>query len=218
MVRFDERYFEEQYANYEAQNPQRKLRWYASLLRQFISESAPATICDIGCGGAAFIRSLPPLWSRFGIDPAGGVLKKVLKRDTTVPLCCGSLEHLPLKGTFDAVTLFDVLEHVPALDAAAVQLDSLLAPGAVLLFVVPVYDGPLGPIVRLLDHDPTHVHCMSRRWWLNWVHHHFDVQRWYGVGRYYFAHRYYIHLPTRLLRSIAPAIAVVVKKKNLPMP
>jgi len=213
MVTFDERYFEKQYANYDRQNPQRKLLWYRNLLMKYLDKDAPVSIGDVGCGGAGFLSNLPSVWNRYGVDPAGGMLQKVRKRDRSLFLCCGKIEHLPFKGGFDAVTLFDVLEHVPDLDAVAQQLDAQLAPGGILVLVVPVYDGPLGPLVRHLDHDPTHVHRMSRNAWLKWTACHFDLQSWYGIGRYYFARRYYIHLPTRVFRSIAPAIAVVATKR-----
>ena len=60
----------------------------------------------------------------------------------------------------------------------ASHVRSLLRPGGLFVFVVPTYDGPLGPIVHLLDRDPTHIHRTNRKFWLDWAARHFDVQEW----------------------------------------
>jgi hypothetical protein len=82
------------------------------------------------------------------------------------------------------------------------------------VFVVPVYDGPLGPVVRMLDGDPTHVHKESRDFWLDWAGERFVIQEWCGVFRYLLPRGPYINWPTQALRRIAPAIAVVVRNKD----
>ena len=86
-----------------------------------------------------------------------------------------------------------------------------LTPGGIFLFVVPVYDGPMGPIIRTLDRDPTHVHKRSRAWWLELISRKFEVTSWTGIFRYLAGGRFYLHLPTRALRQVAPAIAIVGK-------
>jgi hypothetical protein len=75
-----------------------------------------------------------------------------------------------------------------------------------------VYDGPTGPIIHALDHDPTHVHKRGRDFWLDWTRQHFVLNRWCGIYRYLLPGGYYVHVPTRLLRRATPAIAVVAHK------
>ena len=64
---------------------------------------------------------------------------------------------IPFRGPFHAIVAFDVIEHVPDLDAIAKFVHSELDAHGVFVFVVPVYDGPLGGLVRRLDKDPTHM-------------------------------------------------------------
>jgi hypothetical protein len=87
-----------------------------------------------------------------------------------------------------------------------------LAVGGIFLFVVPVYDGPLGPVVRLLDKDPTHVHQKSRAFWLGWASRRFTVLDWWGLTRYLLPGGLYVNWPSRLARRVSPAIAVVARK------
>ena len=70
-------------------------------------------------------------------------------------------------GDHDVITSFDVLEHVPDLDAALARLRAMLKPGGVLAIAVPVYDTPVGRLAGRLDKDPTHVHKLSRYEWLD---------------------------------------------------
>ncbi len=81
--------------------------------------------------------------------------------------------------------------------------------------VVPVYDGPLGPLVNALDKDTTHVHRRGRRFWLETMAQQgLVVRRWRGAFRYQVGRFAYLHHPTRLLRSIAPAIFVLASSAS----
>src|SRR5207247_1900153 len=104
--------------------------------------------------------------------------------------------------------------HIDDLDALAGEITAHLTDRGIFMFVVPVYDGPLGPLVHALDHDPTHIHKKARRFWLDWANRHFEVVDWWGLVRYLLPIGPYIHWPTRAWRSVAPAIAVVARRKR----
>jgi hypothetical protein len=87
-----------------------------------------------------------------------------------------------------------------------------LRPGGILLIVVPVYDGPLGPLVTLFDRDPSHVLKESRQYWLSCLSRHFEIIEWQGAFRKLLWGTRYMHLPTTSFRQIAPAIAIVARK------
>lgn len=123
---------------------------------------------------------------------------------------------IPFTGPFEAVVSFDVLEHISDLETVASYVRETLIPGGIFVFVVPVYDGPLGWLVNLLDPDPTHIHKQSRKFWLSWVARHFQMEEWCGVFRYLLPHGPYVNWPTRWLRNQAPAIAVVARKPGSP--
>jgi hypothetical protein len=82
------------------------------------------------------------------------------------------------------------------------------------VFVVPVYDGLSGPIIRRLDRDPTHVHKWPRDRWLDWAASHFEVVDWTGILRWLTPLGYYLHVVTRLGKRHTPAILVTCRKRG----
>jgi SAM-dependent methyltransferase len=197
---FDERYFREVYRAYELQNPPHKLRFYRRLVDRTRAGPAVSRVLDVGCAFGAFLDT-----SRYAVGLAS-------QRLPEVGFAVASALEIPFARPFDTIVAFDVLEHVPALDAVRAELRSKLAAGGHLVFVVPVYDGLTGPLIRLLDRDPTHLHKRSRRFWLEWASAGFEVVDWWGIYRYLLPGGCYLHWPTRRLRHFTPAVAVVARR------
>jgi SAM-dependent methyltransferase len=122
--------------------------------------------------------------------------------------------EFPYEGPFDVITAFDVFEHIPLLDATLDWISCNLRPGGGLVFVVPVYDGPTGPLIRFLDRDPSHVHRRSRDFWLVLASGKFGLLDWYGIYRYLVPGGIYLHVVTRRLRRFTPAIACVMQRRQ----
>lgn len=218
LSRFDERYFAEAYRDYGKQNPARKLRYYRKLIASPADgppgKRAERRLLDAGCGPGLFLAACAndPV-QRFGIDPAAAVMRKASPGDPGTRFSCGSITGLPFNNAFDILTAFDVLEHAQDLEAAAQSVRQSLRHKGTFVFVVPVYDGPLGGIVRFLDKDDTHVHKEPRKFWLTWTRAHFEHVVWQGVFRCFFRQKWYLHFPTTIFRRIAPAIAVTATKE-----
>ncbi len=206
---FGAEYYRRNYRNYARQNPARKLGFYRDLAAQALAGIDQPHILDIGCAFGAFLGAVPAAWARHGVDPSAHAIAAARAAYPEIRFTVGSADALPLAGSFDCVTAFDTLEHVEDLDRVSAELKRLLAPGGTLLFVVPVYDGPTGPIIYALDRDPTHVHRRGRDFWIGWASQHFDVTDWQGIYRYLLPGGYYAHVPTRRLRKYTPAIVVV---------
>ncbi|MGH8545241.1 MAG: class I SAM-dependent methyltransferase [Gammaproteobacteria bacterium] len=203
-------YFDVVYRDYERQNPAKKLDHYIDALISF-SPSKETRLLDIGCGLGAFLwraHQRRPDWKLVGtdIDEEGVSARRVRVPSARVVRAAASSQPFPCQS-FNVVTAWDVLEHVQDLEAARTTIRNLLTPGGVVAFVVPVYDGPVGPLVRLLDKDPTHVHKRSRRFWLEWAAEEFEVTAWHGIFRYLVG-RHHIHWTTHRLRTLSPAILV----------
>ncbi len=211
---FEREYFESNYRNYERQNPPWKLRFYRDLTERVAPMDRPPRVLDIGCAFGAFLSALDPRWERYGADVSQFAIDRAKQSVPGATFARADFGDVPFPGPFDVITSFDVIEHVPSLDRVASLVRSKLAPGGHLIFVVPVYDGPTGPIVRLLDQDETHVHRTSRGFWLEWAGRHFTVVDWWGIYRYLLPGGLYAHLPTRRLRQFTPAIAVVARNKS----
>lgn len=204
---FDRAYYEKNYRSYGRQNPPRKMRFYRSLLERHAGRGG--RILDVGCAFGTLLGSLGPEWERFGSDVSAYAIESAKRSLPGVPFRVAGATDPGFSGPFDAITAFDVVEHVPDLDAVAQAVKARLAPRGRFVFVVPVYDGPTGVLVRLLDRDPTHVHKRSRKFWVDWASANFGLLEWQGVVRYLLPGGIYVHAPTRALRAVAPAIAVV---------
>jgi SAM-dependent methyltransferase len=219
-------YFQTVYRNYHRQNPPRKMAFYRELVAKYApgrgvppgpGRPRPA-ILELGCAFGKFLASLDSNWRKFGVDLSEFGVERAREAAPGAGLAVGSCSHVPFKGPFDVVAAFDVIEHVEALDRVGDSVSRTLADGGTFLFVVPVYDGPLGGIVRSLDKDPTHIHKESRRFWLSWAARRFEIREWWGITRYLLPGGVYIHCPSKFLRSVAPAIAVVAQKPLSPGP
>lgn len=209
-----EEYYRQNYRDYDRQNPPYKLAFYQSQLERLVAPSLPRRIHDIGCGPGLFLQRLDGPWSVYGSDINTFAMARAQARmpHGRFALGAGAVERL-FDERFAAVTAFDVLEHVPAIEEAGAGIAAQLLPDGLLLFVVPVYDGLSGPVVRLLDRDPTHVHKRERRFWLEWAARHFTVLEWRGVTRYLLPGGWYLHLPAMALRGHAPAIFVACRAR-----
>jgi SAM-dependent methyltransferase len=203
-------YYQTIYRHYERQNPGYKHAFYRDLILEHAGGSS-ARILDVGCAFGGFVSSMPDAWDRYGIDVSSFAIQRGRAMYPKVQLAAATLDTNPFDGPFDVLTSFDVIEHIQDLENVALHVRSLLRPGGLFVFVVPTYDGPLGPIVHLLDRDPTHIHKTNRKFWLDWAARHFEVEEWTGIFRMLLPSGPYIHWPARPLRSLAPAVLVAVR-------
>lgn len=94
-------------------------------------------IIDIGAGTGEFLEAFEEKnWSKFAIEPSPK-FQSVFK-DKNINL----LENLGAasKNTFDVITLWHSLEHIPNLEETVKQLKSVLKPDGVLFIAVPNYN------------------------------------------------------------------------------
>lgn len=213
--RFGEAYFAANYRDYARQNPRRKLSFYRQVVEAALMPGAPRRIHDMGCGFGLFLASLDDAWERYGSDVSAFALERAKSAcPRGVFQQGGADDRSPFSVPFGVVTAFDVIEHVPDLESVGREVAPQLADGGSFVFVVPVYDGLSGPIIRRMDHDPTHVHKWPREAWLSWASQRFEIVDWLGIVRWLTPGGYYLHVVTRWMRKHTPAILVVCRKRG----
>ena len=213
VLKINNNYYENNYVDYEAQNPERKLRFYREVILRHSPHSNALKVHDIGCAFGLFLGSLPNNWKRSGSDISVDAISEAAVRFPEVSFYHSEAELMPGKERFDVVTALDVFEHIEDLDNALREVWSRLVDGGMFFFVVPVYDGLSGPIIRRLDKDPTHIHKWKRNEWIELVSRKFEIVEWIGIIRYLLPGGYYLHIKSRALKNHTPAIAVICRKK-----
>lgn len=107
------------------------------------------SLLDMGAGTGAFAATMRNLvWNVTGIEPDEGarqLSKKLFHIDLLDFHALGDLHP----RSFDAITLWHVLEHVHALHDYMEKLKSLLRPGGKLFIAVPNYDSVDNTIYKL---------------------------------------------------------------------
>ena len=112
-----------------------------ALLREHRTGGA---LLDVGCGAGAFLSAAAGHFDRaVGVEVDPGLC--ALARSRGLSVINARVEALTVEavGRFDAITLWDVIEHLNDPVAAIDRLLSLLKPGGVLLLDTPSRDGAL---------------------------------------------------------------------------
>lgn len=216
---FGERYFARAYGGNAGSYAERTTpnKWRSML--GFIARHVPvlpSRAVDVGCAEGSFLAYATPRtpgvsWT--GTDVSEYALERARKAAPDAELVASGATDLKLPDArFGLATAFDVLEHVAELPTAVSELARILEPRGYLIVTVPVYDGPLGPVVRALDHDPTHIHKIGRGDWLGGpLADRFELLAWEGAFRYYLGR--YWHFRSAHLRAYSPAIVTAWRRR-----
>lgn len=107
------------------------------------------SILDIGAGIGAFLHVMQGKeWQVTGIEPDLGAREQAEKLFKLELNNTETLEKLP-KGSFDAITLWHVMEHVHDLHSYVKRLKELLKPDGKIFIAVPNYDSKDAGIYKL---------------------------------------------------------------------
>lgn len=98
-------------------------------------------ILEAGCGAGRFIRTVKAIFPHLethGADVSAEAIRRARTYDDGVTYAEGSLSHLPYPDAyFDAVLLFDVLEHVENPCQALNEIARVLRPGGLFHGLIP---------------------------------------------------------------------------------
>lgn len=202
---FEEEYFRDVYkAAYDERNPRYKHRSYLREVKHLVQGGR---LLDVGCAYGAFLKEAVGQFETHGCDISAHAVKIAAERVPAATVFHSDIFGIRPLASYDVITCFDVLEHISDVDRALAHLLSLLKPGGALVATVPVYDTVVGRLVETFDHDPTHVHKISRYQWLDRVAAGgFHQICWKGILRFYLGGPFYLHYCGRVVRRFSPAI------------
>ncbi len=125
-----------------------------------ISEQLPpGRLLDIGCSVGHYLRVARGAgWDAAGLEFSPDT-SEIARRDHGLEVITGTLEDRPYPASsFDLVTLWDVIEHVPDPLRTMGSVHELLKPGGMVAITTPNIDGLFPrssyPIARLIRHWP----------------------------------------------------------------
>lgn len=113
----------------------------ASKCKMIIAETktVKGNLLDVGCGTGAFLNEMKTAgWNITGLEPDETARKNARELFNIDSQPSPELFALPA-GSYDAITMWHVLEHVHQLHEYVEQLKNLLKPGGRLLIAVPNY-------------------------------------------------------------------------------
>lgn len=131
------------YSDYRADAPlyKRTYRDRLTILNRYFdsnkrSDGTPRRVLDIGCAAGYFLSVMQEEgWNVTGLEPSDAIRIQA-EKELGVSNVRGGLLGVDddlIKGTFDLVTFWDVIEHIPDPRAALVRARELLAPGGLLI-------------------------------------------------------------------------------------
>src|SRR3984893_2673737 len=116
-------------------------------------DGAGGRYLDVGCGGGAMARAVGrerPRLCVHGVDLSRGAVAFAARQPEQVSFVVGDAERLPYgHATFDAVSLFDVLEHVDEPERVLAEVARVLRPGGLLHVALPLEAQP-GTVYSLI--------------------------------------------------------------------
>jgi ubiquinone/menaquinone biosynthesis C-methylase UbiE len=109
------------------------LQWKYNIIQKY-SIRKPSSLLDFGCGTGDFLLECQKHQMNVcGVEPAIRARNEAARK--TREIIAPTLTQI--RGTFDAITLWHVLEHVPDLEATLVALKHHLENGGTLFIAVP---------------------------------------------------------------------------------
>ena len=121
----------------EASNREHSARDYVRLVRRY--NQAPRRVLDAGCATGFFVAAAASAgWEAAGIDTSEWAIAEARRRCPRAVFQQGPIEGMGFpEGSFDVITLWDVLEHVSAPAGVLTRLRGWLEPGGHLFVNVP---------------------------------------------------------------------------------
>ncbi|MBI2524622.1 MAG: class I SAM-dependent methyltransferase [Candidatus Rokubacteria bacterium] len=127
---------------------------------------AGGRLVDVGCADGLFLEISAKEWDVRGIEISRFAAESIRAR-LGIPVDVGELPDLSYPdGSFDVVTMWDVLEHVPNPDAYVRSAFRVLRPGGRVYITTGDFDSGMARVLgrkwRLIS-PPFHLHFFSRR-------------------------------------------------------
>lgn len=121
---------------------ERRLRGLEALLPK------EGRVLDVGCAAGSFLRIMQSRgWEVMGLEPSLSMCTRAQATLSNDRILLGGLERLSSNARFDLITLWDVIEHLPAPHQAIAQAVQHLSPRGQLLVLTQNVNSPMARLL-----------------------------------------------------------------------
>ena len=107
------------------------------------------TLLDVGCSSGSFLASLPGTsWRLYGIEMGAASAERARNESGARVFTGDILDASFPNDSFDAITCFDVLEHLPEPRKVLIKIWNWLKPGGIFYTIVPNIDSAEARVFR----------------------------------------------------------------------
>jgi 2-polyprenyl-3-methyl-5-hydroxy-6-metoxy-1,4-benzoquinol methylase len=141
------------------------LRWASKAMNEDLLNGKGRRALDVGCAYGYTSRVLADLgYETFGVDISTYGTKEAKPLSSSQFLVCDAQTSMPFKAeTFDLVTCFDVLEHLPFPEKALVSMFNVCKGTLVCTTPNKKVEKPIRKLMR--DYDETHINTKTSAQW-----------------------------------------------------
>lgn len=125
-------------------------------------------ICDVGCGLGFFLEMCDKAgWSTYGIDISEYAIEEIKKTRKTMAklVVCDIQDGIPFKEEFNAITCFDVVEHLKNPEKVLANIYHKLKPDGILLLTTPNLRSRIWKRISGWREDETHISLKKPEEW-----------------------------------------------------
>lgn len=125
------------YLDYFAQCSQVLVEEYFRILQRVAPRRDPIRLLDVGCGPGGLVRAAQEHgWVAAGLEISSWAVETGHRQGLNIAL--GTLDEVSFgAGSFDVVSMFDVLEHLPLPVSSVAEIHRILAPEGVVVAETP---------------------------------------------------------------------------------
>jgi 2-polyprenyl-3-methyl-5-hydroxy-6-metoxy-1,4-benzoquinol methylase len=169
-------------------------------IKTHCGNSKGINVLDFGCGCGPFLPELQRLgFNVYGAEIDEYSCREAAKRCPGAKIICTDIVQTPIQTTkFEAVIVFNVLEHIERPELYVQELHALMSHGGIIAVTVPNFDSPCarryGKKYRMY-HDETHITLFSEYSLINFmkamgfeiidVHHpYFESERFFNTQEF----------------------------------
>lgn len=170
-MKFIKRVYDKSYFNTWLERTKIEEKFNRHKIKLIRSVKPSGKLLEIGCGRGKLLNNLKEDYSVLGTDISSAAIDEASKLMDKRLLEVSNIEKDSIKGKYDLILAFDVLEHLKNPKKAIVKIKKALRKGGIFIFSVPNNYGLFGKFATAFFNysDRTHISTYKRARWIKLI-------------------------------------------------